>query len=182
MAPSDSDRAPPVLAHQRFLEDKDSFAGLNPAQRFQRIRDTNLWGAAASASGLGSEMNATTVLRAELTRLLKRLGVVSLLDAPCGDAGWINQADLDVRYAGVDIVPSLIEALQARAAAGEIVGEYRLADITRDSLPRCDAINPPSAGPMINSATKQSSFVLPFLDCFAEPVIGRAFARPVGSQ
>src|SRR3977135_4186159 len=23
---------------------------------------------------------------------------------------------------------------------------------------------------------------LPFLDCFAEPVIGRAFARPVGSQ
>jgi hypothetical protein len=91
---------------------------LNPAQRFQRIRDTNLWGAAASASGLGSEMNATTVLRAELTRLLKRLGVVSLLDAPCGDAGWINQADLDVRYAGVDIVPSLIEALQGARRRG----------------------------------------------------------------
>ena len=42
---------------------------------------------------------------------------------------------------------------------------------------------PPSAGPMINSATKQS--ILGFsgaMDCFAEPVIGRAFARPVGSQ
>jgi hypothetical protein len=139
MAPSDSDR-PPVLAHQRFLEDKDSFAGLNLAQRFQRIRDTNLWGAQATTSGLGSEMDATTVLRTELPRLLKKLGVASLLDAPCGDAGWINQADLNVRYAGVDIVPSLIEALQARAAAGEINGEYRLADITRDSLPRCDAI------------------------------------------
>jgi hypothetical protein len=85
-------------------------------------------------------MDATAVLRAELPRLLKKLGVASLLDAPCGDAGWINQADLDVRYAGIDIVPSLIEALRARAAAGEIEGEYGLADITRDSLPRCDAI------------------------------------------
>jgi hypothetical protein len=139
MAPSDSDR-PPVLAHQRFLEDRESFAGLNLAQRFRRIRETNLWGAEASISGLGSEMDATTVLRAELPRLLKKLGVASLLDAPCGDAGWINHADLDVRYAGVDIVPSLIEVLQARAAAGEIDGEYRLADITGDSLPRCDAI------------------------------------------
>jgi Methyltransferase domain len=139
MAIHDSHR-PPVLAHQRFLADKESFAGLNLAQRFRRIRETNLWGAEASISGLGSEMDATTVLRAELPRLLKKLGVASLLDAPCGDAGWINHADLVVRYIGVDIVPSLIERLQARAAAGEINGEYHLADITTDSLPRCDAI------------------------------------------
>jgi hypothetical protein len=33
-----------------------------------------------------------------------------------------------------------------------------------------------------SAATKQSSFALVKLDCFAEPVIGRAFARPVGSQ
>jgi Methyltransferase domain len=139
MSSSDSDR-PPVLAHQRFLEDKESFARLNLAQRFQRIHDTNLWGAPASTSGLGSEMDATAVLRAELPRLLERLGVTSLLDAPCGDAGWINQADLGMRYVGVDIVPSLIERLQALAAAGEIRGEYHLADITADTLPRCDAI------------------------------------------
>ena len=55
MASSDSDR-PPVLAHQRFLEDKEAFVGLKLAQRFRRIHDINLWGAAASASGLGSEM------------------------------------------------------------------------------------------------------------------------------
>jgi hypothetical protein len=139
MTSHDSDR-PPVLAHQRFLRDQESLAGLNLAQRFQRIHDTGLWGAAASTSGLGSEMEATAVLRTELPRLLKKLGVASLLDAPCGDAGWINHAGLGVRYVGVDIVPSLIERLQARAAAGEIKGEYRLADITRDLLPRCDAI------------------------------------------
>src|SRR5258708_6928293 len=42
---------------------------------------------------------------------------------------------------------------------------------------------PPSAGPMINSATKQSIVTIALaVDCCAEPVIGRAFARPVGSQ
>jgi hypothetical protein len=139
MSASDSDR-PPVLAHQRFVDDKKSLAELDLAQRFRRIHDTNMWGAAASTSGLGSEMDATAVLRAELPRLFKKLGVISLLDAPCGDAGWINKADLGVRTVGVDIVPSLIESLQARAAAGEIRGGYHLADITRDRLPRCDAI------------------------------------------
>src|SRR6266702_8236165 len=139
MSSSDSDR-PPVLAHQRFVDDRKSFADLDLAQRFRRIHDTNMWGAAASASGLGSEIDATIVLRAELPRLFRKLGVTSLLDAPCGDAGWINKADLGVRIAGVDIVPSLIESLQARAATGEIRGEYDLADISRDCLPRCDAI------------------------------------------
>jgi hypothetical protein len=34
-----------------------------------------------------------------------------------------------------------------------------------------------------SKATKQSIFTVALvLDCFAEPVIGRAFARPVGSQ
>jgi len=139
VAVSDSDR-PPVLAHQRFVDDRESFAGLSLEQRFRRIHDTNLWGAVASTSGLGSEIDATAMLRAELPRLLEKLGVTTLLDAPCGDAGWINQANLGVRTIGVDIVPSLIERLQARAAAGEIRGEYHLADITADPLPRCDAV------------------------------------------
>jgi Methyltransferase domain len=139
MSLNDSDR-PPVLAHRHFAADRESFVGLNLSQRFERIHDRNLWGAAESASGLGSELDATAVLRAEWPGLLTRLGIASLLDAPCGDAGWINSTGLAVRTIGVDIVPALIERLRARAAAGEIGGDYRLADITRDSLPRCDAI------------------------------------------
>ena len=135
----DSER-PPVLAHQRFAADRDSFAGLTLQQRFQRIHDTNLWGAEASVSGLGSELDATATLRAELPPLLKRLGATSLLDAPCGDATWIARADLSVRVTGIDIVPELIEQLRERAARGELLGEYHLADITRDPLPRADAI------------------------------------------
>jgi Methyltransferase domain len=139
MAISDRDR-PAVLAHRRFCEDRDAFLGLDLARRFQRIHDTNLWGAADSLSGLGSEIDATAVLRAGLPPLLGRLGVTSLLDAPCGDAGWINRAGLSQRYTGVDIVPDLIARLQACAAAGEIRGDYHLADITSDALPRCDAV------------------------------------------
>ena len=136
---SDSER-PPVLAHQRFVADRASFAGLNLQQRFQRIHDTNLWGAESSVSGPGSEWDATDALRVELPALLRRLQVTSLLDAPCGDAGWVLSTDLGVGIIGVDIVPDLIEALRERAARGDIEGEYGLADITRDTLPRCDAV------------------------------------------
>ena len=138
--PIDDSTRPPVLAHRRFVADRQSFAGLTLRQRFQRIHDTNLWGAAKSVSGLGSEFDATATLRAELPDLLKRLGASSLLDAPCGDAGWIADVDLGVRVTGIDIVPELIERLRARAARGEIKGDYHLADITADPLPRCDAI------------------------------------------
>jgi hypothetical protein len=135
----DSER-PLVLAHQRFVADRASLAPLNLRERFQRIHDTNLWGAEASVSGLGSELDATATLRAELPALLRRLAVTSLLDAPCGDATWILRADLGVRITGVDIVPDLIAALRERAALGEIEGDYRLADITQHLLPRRDAI------------------------------------------
>jgi SAM-dependent methyltransferase len=138
MLPNDSDR-PPVLAHQRFLEDRHVFAGLNLRERFQRIHDTNLWGA-ASTSGLGSEIEATSTLRTELPRLLRRVEVVSLLDAPCGDGGWINSTDLGVKVTGIDIVPELIARLRERATRGEICGDYHTADITCDVLPSCDAI------------------------------------------
>jgi len=138
--PIDDSSRPPVLAHRRFVADRQSFAGLTLRQRFQRIHDTNLWGAAESVSGLGSEFDATATLRAELPDLLKRLGASSLLDAPCGDGGWIAEVDLGVRVTGIDIVPALVERLRARAARGEIKGDYHLGDITADPLPRCDVI------------------------------------------
>src|ERR1700742_711674 len=129
--PLDDSARPPVLAHQRFVADRASFAGLSLRERFQRIHDTNLWGAAESVSGLGSEHAATAALRAGLPDLLRRLGVSTLLDAPCGDGGWIASADLGARVTGVDVVPDLIAALRRR---GDCNRDYLLADITCDSL------------------------------------------------
>lgn len=131
---------PPVLAHARFVADRDNFAGLDLAARFERIEKTNLWGAAGSVSGLGSEDLATAAIRDALPPLLQRLGARSLLDAPCGDAGWISRMKLDLDYAGVDIVPSLIQANNQRVARGELIGRFLVADITRDALPHADVI------------------------------------------
>jgi hypothetical protein len=131
---------PPVLAHQRFLADRASFAGLDLAARFARIVQTNLWGAATSASGLGSESAATEAVREALPVLLQRLGARSLLDAPCGDAGWITGCVRDLDYTGVDIVPSLITANSLRAQRSEVNARFLVADITSDALPRTDVI------------------------------------------
>jgi SAM-dependent methyltransferase len=93
-----------------------------------------------SVSGLGSEDRATAGIREALPGLLRRLGARSLLDAPCGDAGWIGSMQLEVDYTGVDIVPSLIAANTARVARGDVGGRFLVADITRDPLPGGDLI------------------------------------------
>jgi hypothetical protein len=133
-------KRPPVLAHERFAAERDNFAGLGLAAWFERIEQTNLWGAASSVSGLGSEDAATAVIRDALPLLLQRLGAHSLLDAPCGDAGWIGRIKLDLDYTGVDIVPSLIAANRQRVARGELSGRFLVADITREALPRADVV------------------------------------------
>ena len=131
---------PPVLAHQRFAAERASFAGLDLTARFERILRTNLWGATTSVSGLGSEDAATAAIREALPALLQRLGARALLDAPCGDAGWIIDCVHGLDYSGVDIVPSLIAANALRAQRGEIAGRFLVADITRDALPATDVI------------------------------------------
>ncbi|WP_027554610.1 class I SAM-dependent methyltransferase [Bradyrhizobium sp. Cp5.3] len=131
---------PPVLAHERFVADRANFSGLDLAARFERIERTNLWGAATSVSGLGSEDPATAAIREALPSLLKRLGACSLLDAPCGDASWIGRLGLEVDFTGVDIVPSLIESNHQRVERGELSGRFLIADITRDALPPADVI------------------------------------------
>lgn len=126
-------RRPSVLAHERFVADAAAYAGLDLAARFARIHATNLWGAATSRAGLGSEVAATAAVAAALPELLARLRVTTLLDAPCGDTRWLPTLP-GVTVIGVDIVPAVVE--RARATGGD----FRLADITTDPLPRADLI------------------------------------------
>lgn len=131
---------PTAIAQQRFAARRAEFEKLDLSQRFQRIHETNLWGADTSVSGVGSELAATTAIRERLPGLLQELGVRSLLDAPCGDHRWMASLELDLdRYVGMDIVPSIVEALQQRYQ-GDARRAFLLADLTRDALPRCDLI------------------------------------------
>lgn len=129
-------KRPPVTASVRFDERRREFQGLGLADRFTRIRETNLWGAEESVSGLGSELAATATLRQELPRLFSELGVTTLLDIPCGDFRWMSEVDLrDVRYIGGDIVAALVE--ENRAKYGR---EFLRLDLCADELPRADLV------------------------------------------
>ena len=131
---------PLAIAQQRFAARRAEFEGLDLAQRFERIHETNLWGADTSVSGVGSELAATAAIRERLPGLLKELGVRSMLDAPCGDHRWMASLDLQLdRYVGIDIVPSIIEALQQRYR-DDAHRLFFLSDITRNPLPRCELI------------------------------------------
>ena len=84
--------------------------------------------------GPGSTLVATRNVREWLPGALERLGVKTLLDAPCGDRNWIRLVELPCAYVGVDEEPAHI------AAAGLYGADVRLLDIRSDVLPACDAI------------------------------------------
>ncbi len=132
---------PPVLAHDRFVARRAEFNGLTLEQRFDTIWQTNLWGADTSRSGLGSEAEATRVLQDGLRALLRDLDIMTLLDMPCGDYGWIGSADLGLAsYVGGDIVKALIDEHQNSFATADGRVSFRHLDLCRDPLPPMDAI------------------------------------------
>ncbi len=130
---------PPAVAHVRFQQAARELAGLDLADTFTRIHDTNLWGSDESRSGLGSAVDATAKLREAIPRLLASLNARSLLDIPCGDFGWLSQCDLgDIEYTGADIVTSIVSRNQERYGAAR--RRFVQADLTVGPLPSADVV------------------------------------------
>jgi len=69
--------------------------GDGDVQVFDRIIAENRWRDPDSASGTGSNLKQTETLRRELPATLSRLGVRTLLDAPCGDFHWMQHLELN---------------------------------------------------------------------------------------
>lgn len=136
---SDDPDRPPTVAERNFAEHAAEYAGLDLAARFQRLYETNLWDGAESRSGVGSSLEATARLRAELPPLLHALGVRRLLDVPCGDFHWLRHADLGgIDYVGGDIVPALVaENARRHGAPGR---RFVQVDLTTGPLPAADAV------------------------------------------
>jgi SAM-dependent methyltransferase len=130
---------PPVLANERFQAHAANLIGHDTEAIFTYIYRTQLWSDDGSPSGVGAELESTAVLRRELPRLLRRYGVRSLLDLPCGDFGWLSHADLSgIDYTGADIVPDLVER-NAERYAGPGRRFLRL-NLAADPLPRTDVV------------------------------------------
>lgn len=103
--------------------------------RFQKIYRERHWGGTSSesASGLGSSLQATETIRAELPLLVQKLGIQKLLDIGCGDFNWMKHVDLPVPYIGADIVPEVIE--DNRRLYGKEGIEFMVLDGTKDPIP-----------------------------------------------
>jgi hypothetical protein len=137
----DSRERPATLAERRFAEVRQQLAGLSVAEIFEYIHRTNLWGSPESISGLGSQLDATARLRAELPGLLERLGMRTLVDIPCGDFSWLSTVRLPIeRYIGGDIVGAIVAKNAERYRASYPWAEFRRLDLTRDPLPEGDAL------------------------------------------
>jgi hypothetical protein len=128
-----------TIAERRFAEKAEELTKLELRERFERIYSTNLWSDPESRSGVGSTLDSTRVLRAELPVALRQLGARVLLDVPCGDFTWMERVDLSgIDYIGGDIVPSIVKKNQRLHASGSrrFVG----LDLTRDVLPDADVL------------------------------------------
>ncbi len=90
-------------------------------------------------SGAGSNTANTAVIREKLPRLVKELGVQSILDIPCGDFFWMKEIDLDVKaYIGADIVKDLIASNRKKFEAPGRT--FVVMDVLSDDLPTVDLI------------------------------------------
>jgi hypothetical protein len=95
-----------------------------------------------SVNGPGSSLEYTRGLRAALPGLLRHYDITMLLDAPCGDCGWLKNTDLSCldSYIGIDVNQPIIDANRRE------LGHYKAMTficanlLTRKRFPKVHAI------------------------------------------
>jgi len=118
----------PFLVKQDFVPD---------GQYFQNIYHQRLFGKSTSASGPGSSMDATRVVRESIFELFVEYKIQNIVDIPCGDFLWFRAMELkDLKYTGLDIVPELISELKQEFPKQQ----FNVHDATSDRLETYDLI------------------------------------------
>jgi hypothetical protein len=106
---------------------------------FTEIHASNAWGDAESSSGPGSTRERAATFLPNLIELVQRLGIKTLMDAPCGDFNWVQPlADSVEHYIGVDVAPTLIQTNRGQWASPR--RQFLCRDIVAQRLPKTDLI------------------------------------------
>lgn len=124
-----------IEAH--FLERRLRKLGIE--ERFKEIYRIGWWNEnRESASGSGSTLQNTRLIREALPGFLRRHGITSMLDAPCGDFNWMQTVSFPdgFSYIGGDIVQSVVDANRA-AHPGH---SFCQIDLTTGPLPEVDLL------------------------------------------
>ena len=114
---------------------------VDPSRAFQEIfRDRKWGGGTHSFSGTGANLEQTRVIRTELPKLCAELGVVRLLDIPCGDFYWMQHTDLTgISYIGADIVKEIVDWNEEQFG-GANGRKFLNLNLCEDLLPDADLI------------------------------------------
>ena len=91
---------------------------------YEKIYLANNWLSDESASGRGSTLEHTRVIRQALPKIFKQFNIKTVVDIPCGDFYWMSAVDLhDVEYLGHDIVAEIVRTNQELYAGNNIFFE-----------------------------------------------------------
>ena len=106
---------------------------------FTDIFEHNRWGNTESASGNGSSLEQTKILRKELQKIFVQYNIKSIIDAPCGDFNWMSTMPLNgILYTGVDIVEPLIK--KNALLHGKPGIQFIKANVITEVVPQADLI------------------------------------------
>ena len=106
---------------------------------FTDIYKNNNWNNEESVSGQGSALKHTQNIIDKLPILLKKHGIHSILDAPCGDYNWIQHVNFnDIQYIGGDIVQELVDSNNKKFANNHV--SFIKLNIIEDPLPKVDLL------------------------------------------
>jgi len=109
----------------------------NIRNEFTKIYRRHLWGGTTSKSGPGSDPELLRAYADLLMGFIRQRNIRSVVDIGCGD--WALGRTLDwtgVDYTGVDIVPDVIETLQATYGSGNV--RFACRDLISDELPSAE--------------------------------------------
>lgn len=109
-------------------------AGGGPETVFNAVYAANYWAEDESKSGIGSTIEATEYYIPRLIEALRRFGIRSMYDAPCGDLNWISPVVEEIDYIGADVATEAVDLAKQRRPDLDI----RLADICTDDFPKVD--------------------------------------------
>lgn len=106
---------------------------------FTQVFRQNFWADQESASGPGSNLKQTAILRYNLELFFELFEIKSVIDAACGDFNWMKEITYPFeQYIGIDIVPDLITRNNTKY--GDETHVFHHKNIVRDLLPKVDVI------------------------------------------
>lgn len=103
---------------------------------FSRIYHENLWGGEKGEfySGPGSDDQVGEAYAAAISSYIKQHNIKSVVDIGCGDFRIASKfIGPDMQYTGIDVVPDLIAANQAKYGTGQV--KFACIDATKEALP-----------------------------------------------